>query len=211
MHTVLVSLLSRYPQLGGCLPGIERAYETIVASFREGGKLLICGNGGSAADSEHIVGELMKGFASRRPLPADVRSQLAEAFGEDGRYLAERLQGALPAISLVSHTSLNTAFANDVAADLIFAQQVYGYGRPGDVLLGISTSGNARNVCYALQIARFLGLHTVGLTGPGGGAMAALCDVPICAPGERTPEIQEHHLPIYHALCEMLEEAFFGQ
>jgi D-sedoheptulose 7-phosphate isomerase len=171
---------------------------------------LVCGNGGSAADAEHIVGELMKGYLLQRPIPDETRARLVAASPESGAYLAGALQGALPAISLVSQASLLSAIANDTAADMVFAQQVYGYGRAGDVLVGISTSGNARNVVYAMQVARAMGMHTCALTGPGGGALKSVADVCICAPGESTPAIQERHLPIYHVLCAMLEEEFFG-
>src|SRR5512142_1245425 len=201
MTEVLNILTRRYPDLAPIVPQIQSAVDLISASFRAGGKLLVCGNGGSAADSEHIVGELMKGFASRRPLPESACRLFSERYGEAGDYLARNLQGALPAISLVSQVSLQTAFANDVDADLVFAQQVYGYGRPGDVLLAISTSGNAANCLHALRTASLMGMKTVGLTGPGGGSMAELCDVLIAVPGRWTPEVQERHLPVYHALC----------
>ena len=209
MQPILERLVRVYPDLAACAPAVERAFNLLLHSYEGGGKLLVCGNGGSAADSEHIVGELMKGFASRRPIPDAMRRHLEQSYGSQGAYLAGHLQGALPAIALVSHTSLQTAFANDVAADMGFAQQVYGYGRSGDVLWGISTSGNAANVVHAMQVARVLGMVTLGLSGSDGGAMAPYCDVLICAPGARTPEVQERHLPIYHALCEMLEEALF--
>jgi len=194
-----------------CRQAMERAFELLSGSFRRGGKLLVCGNGGSAADSEHIVGELMKGFHSRRPIPKADRARLAGAGGEEGPYLAERLQGALPAICLASQVSLTTAVANDVAADMVFAQQVYGYGRRGDALLGISTSGNAGNVLNALRTARAFGLGTLGLTGADGGRMKGLCDVLIRAPASSTPEVQLWHLRVYHALCALLELEFFGQ
>jgi phosphoheptose isomerase len=210
MTQVMERLLERYPDLARAAPAVRAAYELLERSYRNGGKLLVCGNGGSAADSEHIVGELMKGFVSRRPVSVEFRLRLAEVSPQHATYLADHLQGALPAIALVSHTALSSAYANDVAADMIYAQQVYGYGQAGDVLLGISTSGNAQNVVHALQVARAMGLATVGLTGKDGGAMASLCDVTICAPGQTTAEIQERHLPIYHALCQMLEEAFFS-
>ena len=206
----LLELGERYPDLRSCLPDIARAFERLRDSFSQGGKLLICGNGGSAADSEHMVGELMKGFKLKRPLPDEDRQKFVNAFPEDGPYLAEHLQGALPALSLVSQSALFTAFANDVAADMVYAQQVYGYGRPNDVLLGISTSGDAENVLNALRVAKALGLGTLGLTGQSGGRMRALCDVTICAPFTEVFEIQERHLPIYHTLCLMLEQAFFG-
>lgn len=209
MHRELLRLFARYPELASCREDIEAAYEILRNSYASGGKALFCGNGGSASDSEHIVGELMKGFMSKRPLPAEERARFAEAYGEDGGYIAERLQGALPAISLVSHTALMTAFINDVAPDLVFAQQVYGYGKPGDVLVGITTSGNSANVVRAVQVAKVRGLATIGLTGRTGGKLAELCDVTIRVPHDSTPDVQERHLPIYHAICIMLEEAFF--
>lgn len=209
MHATLERLLKKYPELSECLNSIEAAYETIKQSYEQGGKLLICGNGGSAADCEHIVGELMKGFLLRRPVPDSFANTLSEKFPEDADYLTGNLQGALPAISLVSHSALMTAFSNDVAPDLVFAQQVYGYGKPEDVLLGISTSGNSKNILYALEVANALGMKTIGLTGKDGGAMKEICSTSVVVPWENTPDIQERHLPIYHALCIMLEEAFF--
>ena len=208
--TLLEELGSRYPDLVPCLPNVARAFELLRASFSQGGKLLICGNGGSAADAEHIVGELMKGFKLKRPVRNEDRRKLVSAFPEDGPYLADHLQGALPAISLVSQSALLTAFANDVGADMVYAQQVYGYGRSNDVLLGISTSGDSKSVLNALRVARALGLGTLGLTGQSGGHMQTLCDVTVCAPFTEVFEIQERHLPIYHTLCLMLERAFFG-
>ena len=209
-HPALDDLTARYPDLAGCRGDVEAAFDALAAAFAGGGQLLVCGNGGSAADAEHIVGELMKGFALPRPVPDAVRRQLAEAAPDAADYLADHLQGALPAISLVSHTSLTTAFSNDVAADLAFAQQVYGYGRPGDVVWGISTSGNSKNVVHALQVARARGLATVGLTGPGGGAVAGVADVTVRVPGADTAAVQEHHIAVYHALCRALEARFFG-
>lgn len=203
-------LLDRYPDLAPCQADIEAAYRQLEAAFTAGGTVLVCGNGGSAADSEHIVAELMKGFALPRPLPATDRRQLEAAFPETGARLADHLQGALPAISLVSQTSLATAFANDVAPDMAFAQQVYGYGRPGDVVWGISTSGASANVIHAMQVARARGLRTLGLTGRSGGELAGLCDVTICVPHDDTATIQERHLALYHALCLALEAHFFG-
>lgn len=202
-------LISTYPELEACASSIEAAYETLRDSYRHGGKLLVCGNGGSASDAEHVVGELMKGYLRKRPVPQQTRERLESAGPQDAAYLAAQLQGALPAISLVSQSSLVSAVANDTAADMVFAQQVYGYGREGDVLLALSTSGSSRNLVRAAQAARALGLRTIALTGPTGGALKPLCDVCICAPGESTPAIQERHLPIYHTLCAMLEEEFF--
>jgi phosphoheptose isomerase len=203
-------LVERYPDLADCLPTIVAATRAIEACYRNGGKVLVCGNGGSAADSEHIVGELMKGFNLPRRVPTDLRSNLVDRFGPDGAYLADHLQGALPAISLVSQTALLTACANDLAADMAFAQQVYGYGRAGDLLIGISTSGNARNVIHALQLGVALGLRTVGLTGKDGGAMLQFCAVSVRVPADRTADVQERHLAIYHTICSVIEEVFFA-
>ena len=206
---VIETLIEKYPDLEAGMPAVIDAFDLLRDAYQQKGKLLVCGNGGSAADSEHIVGELMKGFMLRRPVSETTRKALIEAFPANGMYLADHLQGALPAISLVSQTSLISAFANDVAADMVFAQQVFGYGNPGDVVLGISTSGNSANVIHALQIGDALGLHTIGLTGGDGGRMLELCEVTICVPWTLVHDIQERHLAIYHALCLMLEEAFF--
>jgi D-sedoheptulose 7-phosphate isomerase len=205
----LDELLARYPALAPCRADIDAAFRALVESWSAGGTLLICGNGGSAADSDHIVGELMKGFNSTRPLPADVQARLRAADPRLGPELAQKLQGALPAINIASASALSTAFANDVSGELAFAQATLGYGKAGDVLLGISTSGNAANVRAALCVARANGLRTIGLTGRGGGAMAGLCDILIRVPAERTFEVQEYHLPVYHCLCSMAEARFF--
>jgi phosphoheptose isomerase len=210
MNRFLARLVEKYPDLAVCTADIERSADTLQAAFQQGGKLLICGNGGSAADCEHLVGELMKGYLLPRPLPPSVRQKLIERFPDNGNYLADHLQGALPAISLVSQTALLTAYGNDVSSEMAFAQQVYGYGRSGDVVLGISTSGNARNVVYALQVGRALGLHTIGCTGRSGGQLLAHCEVAIRVPWDGTADIQERHLAIYHALCGIVEEAFFA-
>ena len=209
MSLILDRLMRKFPDLAECREDIEQAFETLKKTYRGGGKLLVCGNGGSAADSEHIVGELMKGFMSKRPLPDAEREAFSAVFPQDAGFLSDHLQGALPAISLVSQSALIAAVANDVSPDMIFAQQVYGYGRPGDTLLGLSTSGNSANVVRAVQVAKVKGLHTIGLTGRGGGRLKEICDVTIRVPMDSTPDIQERHLPIYHALCMMLEEEFF--
>lgn len=209
MQPALKELITKYSDLSSCIPDIQKAFDVLQQAYRQGGKILICGNGGSASDSEHIVGELMKGYLSKRPLPESMRQRLVTAFPDHGTYLADHLQGALPAISLASQTALLTAYANDVAADMIFAQQVYGYGMEGDVVVGISTSGNSKNVLHALRVGRALGLHTIGFTGKHSGMMAELCDTTVRVPWERTADIQERSLAIYHALCAMLEEAFF--
>jgi D-sedoheptulose 7-phosphate isomerase len=202
-------LIDLYPELVICEEDIQKAIQILSDCFSAKGKLLVCGNGGSAADSEHIVGELMKGYMSKRPLQESIRQKFMTTNDQEGLFLADHLQGALPAISLVSQSSLISAFANDVSADLVFAQQVYGFGQPGDVLLGISTSGNAKNVNYALQTARAIGMKTIGLSGPDGGKMKDYSDVIILVPGESTPAIQERHLPVYHTICAVLEQEFF--
>jgi phosphoheptose isomerase len=205
----LHKLKEKYPDLQPCLNDIEAAFEMAKSRLESGGKMLLCGNGGSAADCEHIIGELMKGFKRKRALPQEVIHRFEQAFADDGIEIAAKLQGVLPAISLVSQSALITAYANDISAEMIFAQQVYGYGRPGDVVWALSTSGNSANVIYALQVAKVMGLGTIGFTGSSGGKMKEFCDVCIRVPLEDTAEIQESHLPIYHALCLMLEEAFF--
>ncbi len=210
MHPELVKLLEHYPDLLPCIDDVGAASNLLTATYRSGGKLLICGNGGSAADSDHIVGELMKSFELKRPIKDDLRQRLNEISPEMGDYLADHLQGALPAISLSAHAALASAVINDIAGEMTFAQQVLGYGVKGDSLIGISTSGNSLNVRYALTIARALGLHTIGLTGKSGGKMRDLCDVTICVPFDRTLHIQERHLPIYHTLCIILEQEFFA-
>ena len=170
---------------------------------------MIAGNGGRAADSDHIVGELMKGFVKRRPLSEELKQALAAADPIRGKELAEKLQGALPAIALTNHAALSSAFANDVDGVLSYAQQVNGYGRAGDVFLGISTSGNAENVMYAAVTARAKGMRVIALTGKTGGKLGAFADISIIVPEQETYKIQELHLPIYHALCLMLEERFY--
>lgn len=197
----LERLLKRYPELEGNRENILGAYQLMENSYRKNGKLLICGNGGSAADSEHIVGELMKGFKKQRPIPAEMKEKLGN--------LADHLQGALPAIALTGHAALSTAFLNDVAPDMVFAQQVYGYGNENDVLLAITTSGNSGNVLNAVQVAKAKDMKVVGLTGSKGGKLKEVSDVCICVPGECTADIQERNLPVYHALCAMLEDTFF--
>ena len=206
----LQHLINTYPALQSCREEIRSAFALLRDCYRAGGKVLVCGNGGSAADAEHVVGELMKGYMLPRRLPEAERQKLHGDGPAEGEYLASHLQVGLPAISLVSQSALIFAFSNDVAADMVFAQQVYGYGRRGDVLWAISTSGHAANVANALRVAKTIGLATMGMTGPQGGLFNHLCDVTIHAPGSTTPAIQEHHLPIYHTLCAWLEQEFFA-
>ena len=194
----------RYPQLTVCRKEIEKTFMALSASFAAGGRLYICGNGGSASDALHIVGELVKSFVQRRTLDDSFIARMPKE--ELTKY-----QGALPAFALVENSALTSAYANDVDADYIFAQQVYAYAREGDCVLGISTSGNSKNVLRALEAANGRGAVTLGLTGKDGGKMKELCDECIVVPEQETFKIQELHLPIYHALCMMLEEYFWGK
>lgn len=202
-------LFRRRPELHTCAEQIEAAREALISVFAGGGKLLLCGNGGSAADCEHIAGELLKGFEKPRPLQEELRARL-RAQGPEGEQLAACLQRALPALSLTTHTSFATAFANDVAPHLVFAQLVQALGRPGDGLIAISTSGNSENVLLAARTARAVGMTVVGLTGGDGGELAPLCDVCLVVPGPGTAEIQEGHQAVYHHLCRELENYFFS-
>jgi D-sedoheptulose 7-phosphate isomerase len=206
---ILDNLIIRFPQLSHQKASIERAFIMLKESFSQGGKLLVCGNGGSAADADHIVGELMKSFVLPRKVPKSITSGLKENFGDEGGYIGKKLEGSLPAISLNAHNSLTSAIANDICADMIFGQQVLGYGKKGDVLWGISTSGNSKNICYALMVAKTTGLKTIGLTGRNGGQFIDLCDTVINVGGNITSHIQELHLPIYHTICLMIESYFF--
>ncbi|WP_312642176.1 SIS domain-containing protein [Hydrogenoanaerobacterium sp.] len=206
---ILDELLARFDCLRGCEKEIVTAYQLMEECYTHGGKVLICGNGGSQADADHIVGELMKGFLLKRPVSREYATQLGRDF-EDGAYLAANLQGALPAISLGNHNALLTAFSNDVAPDMGFAQQVFGYGKKGDVLIGLTTSGNSGNVVNAAKIAKSLGVSVVSITGAGGGKIAALSDSAIQLPATETYLVQELTLPVYHALCAMIETHFFA-
>lgn len=208
----LNALVARYSALNACKADILRAYEVLENCYANGGKLLVCGNGGSCADAEHIVGELMKGFKLARKCPEEFANRLIAVDEVKGKELAEKLQGGLPAIALHNHQGLNTAYINDVQGGgvLTFAQQVNAYGNAGDVFLGISTSGNSKNVAYATVVAKAKGLKVIGLTGANGGNLATVADVAIKVPETETYMIQELHLPVYHCLCLMLEDRFFG-
>ena len=203
-------LISRYPVLECCEDSIIRAYFMLEESYAAGHKLLVAGNGGSAADSEHIVGELMKGFKLARKLNEAISQKLINESEELGKTLAENLQGALPAIALDGHPALSTAYMNDCEPLLCFAQQVNGYGAEGDVFLGISTSGNSKNILYAAVTAHAKGMKVIGLTGAKDSKLDVLSDVCIKVPQTETYMIQELHLPVYHCLCLMLEDRFFG-
>ncbi len=206
---ILADLLKRYPALSTIEGSWMEMFTTIRDSYQNGGKLLTCGNGGSASDAEHIVGELLKGFRNHRKLRADWSTAFKKWYPDEAEELISNLQTPLPAFALTSHLALTTAFANDVNPQFGFAQQVLGLGLKGDVLLGISTSGNSANVIYAVKTAKMLGIKTIALTGGTGGKLAPLCDVNVCVPANKVYLIQEYHLPIYHALCFALEEHFF--
>lgn len=210
MEEHLNHLIDRYPKLIVCKEDIMQAYEILEAAYQNGRKLLVCGNGGSASDSEHIVGELMKEFKLKRKVYGNQAAALKEIDPELGQVLADNLQGAMPAISLTGHSALQTAYMNDAVPELVFAQQVNGYGKPGDVFLGISTSGNSKNVLYAAVNAKAKGLKVIGLTGERESKLMKYADVCIRVPETETYKIQELHLPVYHCLCLMLEQKFFG-
>ena len=195
------NLLKRYPELIHCKQAIEDALKLIIDTYKKGGKVLVCGNGGSAADSEHIVGELMKGFISKRPI-------LDERIPEE---LRKDLQGALPAISLPSQSAILSAYINDVEPDMMYAQLVFGYAKENDLLIGLSTSGNSKNVVNAVKVAKAMGAKTLAFTGKTGGKLMEISDVTINVPECETYKIQEYHLPVYHYLCATTEKYFFGE
>ena len=199
---LLDDLIVRYPQLKGCEGEIAKALDLLLSCYRNGGKVLTCGNGGSAADAEHVVGELLKKFRKHRDIDGGIAAKLPPE-------LVAKLEGALPAVSLVSMSGILTAFANDVAWETAFAQQVYGLGNPGDVLIALSTSGSSANCVNAALVAKAKGMKVVSLTGEGGGRLGELADAAIKVPETETYRIQELHLPIYHALCAELEDALF--
>ena len=209
-RAILQRLLEDNPALAPLRSGLLDAYALLQGAFELGGKLLLCGNGGSAADADHIVGELMKGFLKRRPLTAEERALLNDTPDMPAGF-ADRLQGALPALSLNTHGALLSAYANDVDASMVYAQQVWALGQGGDALLALSTSGNSRNVVNAVHAARAKGLRTLAITGEKESALSALCDVTLRLPSAETYRVQEYTLPVYHALCALLEAAFFAE
>lgn len=202
-------LISKNEKLSCCADDINKAINAIVDCYKNDGKLLLCGNGGSAADSTHIVGELMKGFLKCRPVEGETAEALKTANPKVDDLLLSKLQCGLPAVNLCESSSLLTAYCNDVDPDYIFAQQVFGLGKKGDVFIGLSTSGNAKNINHAAKVAKALGITVIGMTGNGGGALAENSDICIKAPETETYLVQEAHLPIYHAICAAVEEEFF--
>lgn len=204
-------MIERYSVLNVCKKDIEVAAKAMIESFNNGGKLLVAGNGGSCADSDHITGELLKSFCKKRIPSADFINQIKAIDADTGTYLADKLQGSLPAIALTNNTALMTASLNDVDGNVMFAQQVNGYGIKGDVFLGISTSGNSKDIIYSTVVAKARGLKTIALTGKTGGRLKTLAEICIVVPQKETFMIQELHLPVYHALCLEIEEAFWTE
>lgn len=209
VEKIFEELFVNYPALKTCEVDILYSFFVLKECFYQKGKLLICGNGGSAADAEHIVGELLKGFRDPRPIKEEFMIKLKTMFPSEGLELSHKIQEALPAISLTGQSAFSTAFANDVSPDTIFAQQVYALGSKKDILIGISTSGNSKNVINAIKIAQAIGMKSIGLTGQSGGEIKKLTNIAICVPGNQTHRIQELHMPVYHTLCAMLEAEFF--
>lgn len=204
-------LFERYPRLISCKDDFEKAFIALKDCYKSGGKLLVAGNGGSTSDSEHIVGELMKSFLFNRKVDSEFEKKMTSIWGKDGAALAAKLEGALAAIPLTSMPALTSAIANDVDWAIGFAQMLYGYGDEGDVLLAISTSGNSKNIIYALMAAKAKSIKSIVLTGSGAGSCRNLADIVISVPESETFKIQELHIPIYHALCSMLEAEFFEE
>ena len=204
-------MIERYSVLNVCKKDIEVAAKAMIESFNNGGKLLVAGNGGSCADSDHITGELLKSFCKKRIPSADFINQIKAIDAYTGTYLADKLQGSLPAIALTNNTALMTASLNDVDGNVMFAQQVNGYGTKGDIFLGISTSGNSKDIIYSTVVAKARGLKTIALTGKTGGRLKTLAEICIVVPQNETFMIQELHLPVYHALCLEIEEAFWTE
>ena len=205
------SLYTRYPVLEACRKDIEAATDAIIDTYKKGGKVLLCGNGGSCADCDHIVGELMKGFLLRRPVSNEFEELLAKEGGEEGRALAKNLQGSLSAISLPGQTALVSAYCNDVEPAAVYAQLVLGHGNPEDVLICMSTSGNSKNIYYAALVAKAKGVKTIGMTGQKDSRLSAICDICIQVPETETYTIPELHLPVYHDICADVEAAFFDK
>ena len=205
-------LFGRYPELLSCEADIDRALELMIETYENGGKILVCGNGGSCSDAQHIVGELMKGFLLKRPMSAEQKKAFENALGaEEADAFASRLQRGLPAIALDGQGALMTAYLNDADPDYVYAQEVFGYGKKEDLLIGISTSGNSKNVVLAMKAAKALGIRGIALTGAKESKLSALATATVRVPSTETFKIQELHLPVYHYLCAAIEETFFGE
>lgn len=209
VREIFDNLFARLPELTCCREDVAQAFELILGTYQQGGRVFTCGNGGSAADADHIVGELLKKFRKERDIPAEVKVRLLDNGDEDGAWLAEKLEGSLAAVSLSAQSAILSAYANDVAWEGAFAQQLLGLAREGDTLIALSTSGNSRNCVLAASLAHELDVNVISFTGEGGGRLATTADAAIRVPATETYRIQEYHLPIYHALCAMLEEELF--
>ena len=207
MNNMRTELLVRYPCLEAVIDSIDAAAQMMVDTYKNGGTVLVCGNGGSCADSDHIVGELMKGFLSLRPMSEEQKSSMADILDED---ILAKLQRGIPAISLPAQSAVISAYANDVDPELVYAQLVFGYGKKQDMLIGLSTSGNSKNVVAAAKVARAMGIKTLALTGARDSRLSELCDVTVKAPEIETFKVQELHLPIYHYLCAYVEKYLVG-
>jgi len=207
MKDMRKELLERYPCLVSVIDSIDRAAQMLVDTYKRGGTVLVCGNGGSCADSDHIVGELMKGFLSLRPMEEKQRQSMSDGVDES---VLSKLQCGIPAISLPAQSAVISAYANDVDPELVYAQLVFGYGKKQDLLIGLSTSGNSKNVVAAAKVAKSMGLSTLALTGAKDSRLSDTCDVTIKAPETETFKVQELHLPIYHYLCAFVEKALFS-
>lgn len=208
---MLNNLIERYPVLEACKNESEKAANAIIDCYKNGGKVLICGNGGSCADGDHIVGELMKGFLKKRPISDEQKAEMKKNCPELDDETLSNLQCGLPAVSLPSITALNSAFCNDVDPELIYAQSLMGLGRKGDILIALSTSGNSKNVFAAAKVAKALGVTVIGMTGITGGKLKGISDICICVPETETYKIQELHLPVYHYLCAAVEDSFYKE
>lgn len=211
MNSKVKELIERYPTLTSCAEDIDKAIEKIIECYKNGGKVLLCGNGGSAADSTHIVGELMKGFLKRRPINSIIAAKLKANNPDISDEFLSNLQCGLPAVNLCESSALITAYCNDVDPNYIFAQQTFGLGKEGDILIGMSTSGNAENVNLAANIGKAIGMTVIGLTGQKGGKLFENAHICVRVPATETYKIQEYHLPVYHAICAAVEEEFFSE
>lgn len=210
INKVLIkNLIDKYPLLSSCKKDIENTCNLLITLYKNKNKLLICGNGGSSADADHMVSELMKGFIKPRPINNDIANKIKSISNNDEALLTTKLENGLPAISLSVHSALISAISNDNGGDFVFAQQVLGYGNTEDVLFCITTSGNSQNILNAAITAKAKGLKVIGLTGKTGGKLKQYCDISICVPSTDTPDIQELHLPIYHTICAILEDYFY--
>ena len=210
MNKMMDELLERYPALAQCKEDILAAEELMMDTYKKGGKILVCGNGGSCSDSEHIVGELMKGFLLHRHMSVEQEKKFRDILGDEAQMFIDKLQGGIPAISLPSQSAVLSAYVNDVDPELMYAQLVFGYARPEDLLIAISTSGNSKNAVAAAKVAKVMGMSTLALTGARDSKLSAICDCTVKVPQTETFKVQEFHLPVYHYLCASVENRIFG-